>query len=379
MNIVRFFGSFDFSKEFKGGLEPNCYYLSKEQAKKGHNVTVISFTNKEERIEEFDGFKVIYLKKPRLRRWFTGPKFLSHIKRKNFSAEVIHSINPTAFSWLFSLAKKNLDSKYVLSIHGSLNSYKNVKSKNFSSWLNSFEYSKLGFFLSKKVDSVITTSNLLKNELITNGISQKKIQQIPTGVDFKLFSKTVESKKSEEFTILYVGRFAESKGVEYLVKSLSLLKDKKIKLILVGGKKEDNNYYYIKKLIKDLLLEKKIELVLPISYTELPKFYQSADIFVLPSVVDGFAKVALEAMASKLPVILTSGAGISEIITNGVNGLIVEPENEVELVKKIELLKEDKSLRIKLARNGFETAKRFDWQKIANQYSNTFEKLINEN
>ena len=93
-------------------------------------------------------------------------------------------------------------------------------------------------------------------------------------------------------------------------------------------------------------LEKSIILVGKISPSEIHKYYQSADLFVLPSYTDagGPPVVIIEAMASGLPVIGTIYGGIPEGIENGVNGFIVPPKNMENLTRKIDILLKDGKL-----------------------------------
>jgi len=104
----------------------------------------------------------------------------------------------------------------------------------------------------------------------------------------------------------------------------------------------------------------------------------AADLFVLSSLWEGFGNVIVEAMACGLPIIATDCPyGPSEIIEDGVSGLLVPPANSEVLAKAICQVLTNPSLRKKLTENGLRRAKDFDASTIAAAYGAMFESLVN--
>ncbi|MDI6865133.1 glycosyltransferase family 4 protein, partial [Thermodesulfovibrio yellowstonii] len=133
-----------------------------------------------------------------------------------------------------------------------------------------------------------------------------------------------------------VGSGFKRKGVDTLLKALTILKDQEIFLIVIG--KGDIKQYL--KMCKNLDIEKKV-LFLGIR-KDIENFYALADLFILPTIYDPFSNATLEAMATGLPVITTKNNGASELIEEGKEGFSLEdPFNHLELADKINLALKD--------------------------------------
>jgi len=157
--------------------------------------------------------------------------------------------------------------------------------------------------------------------------------------------------------VLYVGVLKPEKGVQYLIEGLNLLLKKgyTARLTIVGDGPIKEN---LEDLIDSLNLQNKISLLgyVPIG-VDLLKIYGEHDIFVLPSVSEGTPRVLLEAMASKLFVIATDVGGVSFTISNGYNGVLVEPKSAHDICDSIIEAINNHEKRMKIVNNGFEFAK----------------------
>ena len=143
-------------------------------------------------------------------------------------------------------------------------------------------------------------------------------------------------------------------------------------LHLVGGLENDDDYFNIKKLISQLNLKNKIKLIHPLPQDKLIKYYQMANVFVLPSLCEPYGKVILEAMASGVPIIATNRGGTQEIIKNKENGILVSVKNSKSIANAINNLFINVKLKNYMIKNGFKTAETHDWKNIANQYTKIF-------
>ena len=164
---------------------------------------------------------------------------------------------------------------------------------------------------------------------------------------------------NDEVLILFIGHLEEFKGLFELIYAFNNLikENKKAKLMLIGEGSQRN---YSLEVVSRLGLEKFILFVGKIPPSDIHKYYQSADIFVLPSHTDagGPPVVFIEAMACGLPVIGTSIGGIPEGIENGVNGFIVPPKNVDKLTEKIDVLLKDGKLRKEFGNNSLKKDRR---------------------
>ncbi len=175
---------------------------------------------------------------------------------------------------------------------------------------------------------IITNSFMVKNDyknFYGKSISHK-CKVCYNGIDIEKFrpisfiSKTKLKKNMDLDTskiILFVGSGYKRKGLDILLRALILL-PKKYKLLVIGKDKNMKNFY---KLIDKFQLNNRIFLLGP--QKNVLKYYHIADIFVLPTFYDPFSNACLEALACGLPVITTISNGISEIISNGKEGFIL--------------------------------------------------------
>ncbi len=168
---------------------------------------------------------------------------------------------------------------------------------------------------------------------------------------------------NDEIVILYVGHLEEFKGLFELIYAFNnvIMDNIKAKLMLIG---EGSQKEYSIGEVSRLGLEKSVIFVGKIPPSDIHEYYQSSDIFVLPSHTDagGPPVVFIEAMACGLPVIGTDVGGIPEGIENGVNGFIVQPKNVDELTKKLDILLKDGNLRKEFGNNSL---KRIEYNSMS--------------
>lgn len=173
-------------------------------------------------------------------------------------------------------------------------------------------------------------------------------------------SQNVKTKyKLPENYLLYVGTIEDRKNLLTIVKALSLIKN--IPLVVIGKKKS-----YFKKVAEFIAankLEKRILFIENVLNYDLPAIYTDAEIFIYPSLFEGFGVPIIEALTCKVPVITTKGGCFSE--AGGHNSIYVEPTNHEQLSSEIEKLLLSTELRKSISEKGFEYSKRFRPEIIA--------------
>lgn len=248
--------------------------------------------------------------------------------------------------------------------------YKYIKSEFWKIIFKPFE--NYGYHLSKKI---ICVSKSTKNILIQYyNIESNKISVIPNGIDKNKFFNTNKGKINN--TIFFVGRLDKRKGIDFLIKTIPVVKTKinNIKLYIAGTGK-----YYLKlnKFVLNNNLSKNVFFLGKISDKELLDWYNKVQIIIIPSVFEGFGITAIESMACGTPIISTNTDGLSDLIINNSNGILVEYNNVDNLSEKIINLLQNPPLRNKLSNNGIKFSKQFYWQEIAkktfNFYGEAFE------
>lgn len=205
---------------------------------------------------------------------------------------------------------------------------------------------------------------------------------IPMGVDCELFeSGKPVMQQFKGSLLLFVGRLVEKKGVAHLLTAFSLLSENaraNTCLWIIG---DGSERAALEALVKQLRIEKQVVFHGRIPNEKLPAYYAAADIFIAPSVTDslgdteGQGVILLEAMASGVAVVASRTGGISEIISDGTNGLLTDPANPESLKRAIEQLLADSQLRQRLAEEGRNFVQAYDWRCIGAQFAKLYRRV----
>lgn len=241
-------------------------------------------------------------------------------------------------------------------------------------------------FIVKNANFVTVNSTYIQRQLIdVVPESVEKVLIIPMGIDIKKFSPVsiVITKKQYKKgkIILCVGRLVNVKGIMYLIDAMpEILHRQPYTILFIIGLGPE--YTSLVKQTKDLHLEDKIFFLGKISQDDMPSYYRSADLFILPSIeVDGITEalgvVLLEAMACGCPVIGSNVGGIPDIITDGVNGFLVPEQDSGAIAEKIVILLSDTKLAEQFRQAGYETVReRYSWDEISRQFSAIYSHVI---
>ncbi len=211
------------------------------------------------------------------------------------------------------------------------------------------------------------------------GVQSQRITIIPNGINLADFEGKIKRiSKRESASILYVGRvYPEQKGLETLIRSISLISPSKRPYVNIVG--EDwGGSARILNLANKLNVQDRVKLLGRLDSDELVQAYNSADLFVMPSLFEPFGIVLLEAMASGLPVVASRVGGIPEVVEEGKTALLVAPGNPEELQMAIEELLADDRLRRAMGHAGRERAALFSWSLIIPRILRVYEEVIAE-
>jgi glycosyltransferase involved in cell wall biosynthesis len=234
-------------------------------------------------------------------------------------------------------------------------------------------------------DSIIAVSEKTKEYyLIQRQIPRAKIKVIYNGVDSEKFNPQISGEAIRKKyslgnspLILAVGSSRILKGIVFLFYSLrEIIKVcPNVKLLIVGV----NSKYkkQVLPIIRRLGVQNSIVMVEYVPNNELPYYYASSDLVVLPSLMENFPVVALEAMSSGKPIVASRVGGIPEVVKDNENGILVEPANVDQMVDALLCLLGNSSMRNKMGIAGRKMVEeKFDWKKIGWEYLKEFEKLV---
>lgn len=237
----------------------------------------------------------------------------------------------------------------------------------------------------KNADMVVAVSRFTaENALAIYPFLQGRIKVVLNAVDdgrfnpcndSSLFRNRVGLGKSQ--TILYVGRLAVSKGIRFLIEAFKeVVSDfSEAKLVIVGSGSSEEEHQ-IKLLIDKLALSNSVMLAGPVSAEDLPKAYSACDLVVLPSLVEGFGLVLLEGMASGKPVVATRLGPTEEIVSDGVEGLLVPKADSHLLAQGISSILSNHSLATSMGRAGRKKIEeRFSLKRWASEMTGIYQEL----
>lgn len=164
--------------------------------------------------------------------------------------------------------------------------------------------------------------------------------------------------------ILYVGTLEPRKNVASLLLAFEMLKSKKDfphKLVITGGK----GWIYEEIMKTWERMEAKREVIFTgyVAYADLPGLYSLAQLFVYPSIYEGFGLPPLEAMACGTPVVVSNGSSLPEVV--GDAGVMVDPKRPESIYQGIERVLGDPTFQSQLRKKGLKRAQRFTWEKTA--------------
>jgi glycosyltransferase involved in cell wall biosynthesis len=206
------------------------------------------------------------------------------------------------------------------------------------------------------VESIVTVSQHLKAELIRLGLQGSRIHVVPPGVSWPASVARVPSPTSH-IRLLCVANCLPAKGLHILLEALHQADDPRLHLTIVGDDRIDPAYTRrLRRLLTRWALTSRVRFTGTVPWETMADFYTAADIFVFPSLSEGFGIVLAEAMSFGLPVIATSADAIPELVHHGANGLLVPPQDPGALARATAQLASDEALRQQFGRAGREGA-----------------------
>ena len=220
-----------------------------------------------------------------------------------------------------------------------------------------------------KEDLSLIVGKLAQMQVIYNPVFDESILNLakePLGEDQYIFECAYP-------VIIAVGRLVKAKDYPNLLNAFKkVLSIKKAILLILGEGPEEK---YLKNLVNQLKIYNDVVFL---GFKKNPyKYMAHSALFVLSSKREGFGNVIVEAMACGTPVVSTNcKSGPLEIIEDGVNGLLVVPENHIDLADAILKVLNNPDLANKLSLNGFERSKYFSIEKSVKEYENVFNKLM---
>lgn len=308
---------------------------------------------------------------PELKLAFPRPS----LKRKlqQFKPDLIHVVNPAVLGAGGIYYAKQLNIPLIASYHTHLPQY--LKHYNLAKlepvlW----ELLKLAH---NQAELNLCTSTAMVEELRVHGIERLDLWQ--RGVDTEMFQPHLKSEKMrnrlsqnhpQDPLLLYVGRLSAEKQIEEIKPILEAIPQARLALVGDGPHRENLQQHF---------KGTNTHFVGYLQGLELASAFASADAFVFPSRTETLGLVLLEAMAAGCPVVAANSGGIPDIVTDGVNGYLFEPDDAQGALKATQKLLEAQNEREMLRQNARLEAEKWSWREATLQLKQYYQEILIKN
>jgi glycosyltransferase involved in cell wall biosynthesis len=248
-------------------------------------------------------------------------------------------------------------------------------------------YYSIAVFMENQAYKNHTTTLVVNSRKTVNGLKQffGRVDPIPVlrlGLDHEVFNIAIRARLREparrtlgipqsQFTLILVGNDWRNKGVPVLLNVLADLRDLPVGLLIVTGE----GLSACRRLVTEKGLDDRVFLLPPRKDIEF--YYAAADAYAGPSLQDAYGIPPTEAMACGLPVIVSAAAGVSEIVTNNMDGMILDnPKDASKLANMIRRLYDDQTFRDGLGIKAAATARQYTWERNGRELSAIFDEIL---
>ena len=334
------------------GVSTSVLMLKQALEKKGHQVFVVTVNNEDMHYKFEDNNTVIRIPGIPIGIYdyrLTGVYPVRAINTiRKWNLDVIHSHTEFGIGTFARIIAKQFNIPLVHTYHTMYEDYIHYITKGYfdKSSKKIVEYLTL-FYCDKTANELIVptkkTYDLFKEKYEVN----KNIHIIPTGIEIERFySENVDRQKvkelkqkyqilKDEITIVFVGRLAQEKNIEFLIESQKeIVKyNSDIKLLIIGDGPDMEEY---KKLIAKLKLENNVILVGKVPYDQMPNYYQLADIFVTASHTETQGLTVIEAMAAGITPVCIRDESFQDAVIDGLNGRLFDTKSQyIQIIKEL--------------------------------------------
>lgn len=223
----------------------------------------------------------------------------------------------------------------------------------------------------RRVDRVLAAGGTQVRRLTALGVPRSQIAVVPHGVDHERFVPWGPSpRKGARYRLLGVGDLVTSNRFDLTISVLAALGD--AEFVVAGGPVDGNREVdRLMRCARHYGVEDRLHLLGPVE--DMPGLYRSADVVVCTPARSTFGTVALEAMASGVPVIAAAVGGVTDTVVHEVTGLLVPPLRPAELVRAARHLLSDSALREAFGAAGRDRAcARYSWERVAADTSRAY-------
>lgn len=360
----------DIKNPQSGGAEILTHEIAKYLVAKKNNVTIFSSVFPgSKKTEILDGVKIIRDGKPDLRSGINSVHYKAYAYYKKHKFGVIDILIDEVHGVPFFSPLYVREKKFAFICE---------KAGNLWDIVLPFPLNYLGRLTEKiypifyKNLNIITISTSSKDELSTM-FSKKNIKIVHPGSSSKILNTIPQ--KDTILNLVFIARLSKTKGLEDALTAVSIIKDKKMKVVLhVIGRGEENYVRRIKEKISSLGLLENVILYGYVSESEKNKIIDKSHMLICPSQKEGWGLTVHEVGARGVPVIAYKVPGLSEVVVNDVNGRLVSKNTAYDLAMACINVFNNKRDFLRLQKGAISERKKFTWNKTGED----FLKIIHE-
>jgi glycosyltransferase involved in cell wall biosynthesis len=296
--------------------------------------------------------------------------FNRRLSNERFDIVHSHVAVPDGYAGMY-IARK-LQAPHIITVHGQDFHVTAQKSRGCRNALRTA----LG-----SADRIITVSSALLNRgaalfpelrnrfvVVPNGITTEKVE----------LARSTPERCSNRPLVVSVSNLVKTKGIDTNLRALASIRDEfpSIRYVIIGDGPERS---YLERLVSELGLESHVAFLGRLPNVEALRYVAAADVFSLPSWMEGFGVAHLEAMALAKPVIACRGQGPEDFIQDGINGILISPKDEVQLAETLRRILGDPVLSSRIGERARSTVLHsFTWEAIAARLESLYEEVLSE-
>ncbi len=368
-----------------GGPVTNVLELTKRLSSKGHQITVYASnaydekSNMQLKEKKFnENLKAYYFKNWfRILGFFITPGMITALRKNSNNFDIIHVHSTRHFQDLISyFVLSFLKKPYIMTCHGTIIPMGKAKTLK-----KIFDFI-VGRKILQKASVIVAISPNQLHECNEMGVNNEKIKEIPFGLtvtksDKKGVLKNRLNLENDSRIILYLGRIRFTKGIDVLIKAFRKINYPNVHLVVAGP--DFGHLDYCKKMVEEFGLTSRVHFIGSVNTQERDQMFEDSELFVLPSLYEGFGTASLEAAASGLPVVLTDSCGYAKEFAKFNAGLVVKTSNIDDHANAIKQILEDPKKAKLMSENALKFVKKFDWDKVVDMHLDMYKEFSKRN
>jgi L-malate glycosyltransferase len=240
----------------------------------------------------------------------------------------------------------------------------------------SFFFSRVVRFILNHADRIVAQSSNTRDNTLKYYNPRKPVEIIPLAFHAPADPKTTRKAMgidAKEFMLITIGRLIKRKALEVLIKAVARVKDKKVRLYVMGDGPERE---FLEQTARESGVADRIVFLGYVSDEDKFRYIRVADLFTLTSLHEGFGIVFMESMYFGLPVVCTNNGGQVDFLKDGENALLIDVGDVGACAAAIERFVRDRKLYTRCSKNNREAVKMFYAEAVANKYIEIFRDII---